>query len=148
MGIHKIMVCVVATVLVMVMVAVSVAGEMGTLTMEATGLENSDGFLMVALYGSRKNYEGGLEMAMVKERVAIVDRQARVVFEGVPYGWYAASLFHDENSNGELDSNLLGLPKEAYGFSNNARSAFGPPDFDKVKFEVNTPRVVINVVLD
>ena len=134
--------------MVMAMVAVSVAGEMGTLTIEATGLENSEGFLMVALYNSRESYEGGLDLAMVKERMAIVDRQARVVLKGLPYGWYAASLFHDENGNAELDSNLLGLPKEAYGFSNNARSAFGPPDFDKVKFEVNRPRVVISVVLD
>jgi uncharacterized protein (DUF2141 family) len=44
-------------------------------------------------------------------------------------------LFHDANENGELDTNFLGLPKEAYAFSNNAKVTFGPPKFEKAMFE-------------
>jgi uncharacterized protein (DUF2141 family) len=41
---------------------------------------------------------------------------------------------HDVNKNGELDKNALGIPKEGFGFSNDAAGTFGPPGFDKAKF--------------
>jgi uncharacterized protein (DUF2141 family) len=43
---------------------------------------------------------------------------------------------HDENSNKDMDQNKIGIPKEGFGFSNNARISLGPPSFDKVKFEI------------
>ena len=54
----------------------------------------------------------------------------------VPVGTYAAQGFHDENDNGRLDRNILGLPKEAMGFSNDAPMRMGPPKFDMAAFEV------------
>ena len=56
--------------------------------------------------------------------------------ENVPPGTYAAQAFHDENGNGELDRNILGLPKEAMGFSNDAPMRMGPPRFDSAAFTV------------
>jgi uncharacterized protein (DUF2141 family) len=47
---------------------------------------------------------------------------------------YAVSVYHDLNSNGRLDRNLLGIPVEPYGFSNNPSTRFGPPGFKKAKF--------------
>lgn len=58
------------------------------------------------------------------------------ILENVPNGRYAISVFHDENSNGELDTGMFGIPKEGYGFSNNARGTFGPPSFEDSSFEV------------
>jgi uncharacterized protein (DUF2141 family) len=52
-----------------------------------------------------------------------------VVFSNVNPGRYAAIAFPDENSNGKLDRNFLGLPTEPYGFSNNAQGFLGPPTF-------------------
>ena len=45
-------------------------------------------------------------------------------------------LYHDENGNGEFDTNLFGFPLENYGFSNNARAIFGPPAYDKAAFRL------------
>lgn len=56
-------------------------------------------------------------------------------FQRVPKGTYGASAFHDENSNGKLDTNFVGLPTEDYCASRNARGTFGPPSFDDAKFE-------------
>lgn len=41
-----------------------------------------------------------------------------VRFEGLAAGSYAVLVFHDENGNGELDGNFLGIPREPLGFSN------------------------------
>jgi len=54
------------------------------------------------------------------------------------YGTYAISIFHDVNSNKELDVNALGIPVEPYGFSNKAPAPFGPPSFKKISFEFTT----------
>jgi uncharacterized protein (DUF2141 family) len=48
---------------------------------------------------------------------------------GIPPGTYAVQAFHDENDNLTIDRNLLGLPKEGIGFSNDAPFRFGPPSF-------------------
>lgn len=41
-----------------------------------------------------------------------------VRFEELAAGSYAVLVFHDENGNGELDGNFLGIPREPLGFSN------------------------------
>ncbi|MDQ2646856.1 MAG: DUF2141 domain-containing protein [Myxococcota bacterium] len=59
---------------------------------------------------------------------------ALCVFEDVPPGSYGISAFHDRNDNEKLDTNLIGVPVEDYGASNNARGVFGPPKFDDARF--------------
>jgi uncharacterized protein (DUF2141 family) len=55
---------------------------------------------------------------------------------GVPPGIYAAQAFHDENDNGKIDRNFLGIPREGLGFSNDAKMRFGPPSFDDAAFSL------------
>ena len=54
----------------------------------------------------------------------------------LPAGQYAVGIFHDVNLNNKMDNNFLGLPKEQYGFSNNARALFGPPSYEDAAFEL------------
>lgn len=61
-------------------------------------------------------------------------RMAVCVFEGVPPGRYAASAYHDENDNGDLDRNFIGLPSEDFCFSSGARAGLGPPSFSDADF--------------
>ncbi|KLU03840.1 putative transmembrane protein [Rhodopirellula islandica] len=42
---------------------------------------------------------------------------------------FAIAAFHDTDNDGALSRNQFGIPAERYGFSNNARGKFGPPDF-------------------
>jgi uncharacterized protein (DUF2141 family) len=60
---------------------------------------------------------------------------ALCVFEDLSPGTYGISAFHDRNDNQKLDTNLIGVPVEDYGASNNARGVFGPPKFDDARFE-------------
>lgn len=57
----------------------------------------------------------------VKESVEIISLKLKP-------GKYALAIFHDANNNDELDKAFSGIPTEKYGFSNNARGIFGPPD--------------------
>jgi uncharacterized protein (DUF2141 family) len=55
-------------------------------------------------------------------------------FTRIKGGVYAVALFHDENGNGKLDTNFIGIPSEGVGVSNNATGSFGPPKWDDAKF--------------
>ena len=80
---------------------------------------------------------------------AVAARRGRVVVTvaNVPPGRYAAVVYHDENSNGDLDVNALGMPKEAYGFSNDPPMLMGPPLFKDAAFDVKDKDVALTVRL-
>jgi uncharacterized protein (DUF2141 family) len=65
-----------------------------------------------------------------------------LVFSNLPAGEYAFSIFHDVNDNGKLDTNLLGVPIEPWGFSNDARGRFGPPAFHQARFVLMGSRTI------
>ena len=59
-----------------------------------------------------------------------------VIVPDLPPGRYAVAAYVDDNRNGMQDKNLLGVPKEKYGFSNDVRGTFGPPDFAEAAFDI------------
>ena len=55
-------------------------------------------------------------------------------FEGVPRGRYGIAVFHDENRNGRVDTNVVGMPAEGFGFS--LKTPLRKPSFGEVAFDV------------
>jgi uncharacterized protein (DUF2141 family) len=70
-----------------------------------------------------------------------------IAVPGVPKGSWAVLAYQDENENGELDRNLIGIPKENYGFSRDAASRFGPPGFDDAAIQVDGELTVAAIKL-
>lgn len=101
------------------------------------------GTLMLAIYNNAEAFEG----SVVKEKRSEVG-----VFKGlelylepkdstqlsieIPDGEYAIAFFIDANGNKKLDKNFLGIPKEQFGFSNNAMGTLSAPTFEQAKFRV------------
>jgi uncharacterized protein (DUF2141 family) len=73
-------------------------------------------------------------------RVKATSDAARCVFEKVPPGTYAILVHHDENDNRKMDKNLLGIPLEGYGASNNHTYALSAPSWDESKFVVEAAK--------
>ena len=80
-------------------------------------------------------------------KVILSPRSDVFTFENIPFGEYAVKVIHDENIDNNLDTNWLGIPKEAFGFSNNARARFGPPDFKDAMFKINKSEITITINL-
>ena len=102
------------------------------LAVEVSGGEPGVGQILASLFDSEANY-----MTMpVAEATAEVDAggNAHLVFNGLQPGEYALSIVYDEDSDGELDTGFLGIPRESFGFSNNAEAHFGPPPFEDARF--------------
>ncbi len=66
--------------------------------------------------------------------IEIRDTQARCDFVDIPPGTYALAVVQDEDMNGKLDTDWLGIPTEGYGFSNGAKAMLGPPSFSAARF--------------
>lgn len=111
------------------------ADSTGTLTVRVVGLDSDDGNVQVELT-TAQNYEG--TGSVRRAELPIQDRTARWTLRGVPYGTYAVSLYHDQNDNDELDTNVFGVPQEPYGFSNDARGTTGRPDFEEAAFTLSS----------
>ena len=77
---------------------------------------------------------GWLKKVVASATVRASGASALCVFNKIQPGTYGISAFHDQNSNGKLDTNFLGMPIEDYCASNNARGVLGPPSFDDSKF--------------
>ena len=105
-----------------------------SLTVTITGLNSDDGNLMIGVYNDKalflkKQYKGTI--------AKITNKTSVVVFENLPQGEYAVSFVHDANNNKKMDTNFLGIPKEDYGCSNNAKGFMGPPKYDDAKFTLS-----------
>jgi uncharacterized protein (DUF2141 family) len=96
-----------------------------------TSTRNANGVVRCGLFDQKGWLKKPVRSAVAK----ISGREALCSFARVPKGVYGISAFHDENSNGKLDTNLLGIPSEDYCASRNARGSFGPPSFEDAKFK-------------
>lgn len=103
------------------------------LTVKVTDVEKGKGHLMIALYKSEEDYKS--DKASFAQKVEALNSQEIVIFENVPDGEYAIKMYQDENDNNEMDFNMMGIPKEGYGFSNNV-GMFGAPEYTEAKFPV------------
>lgn len=96
-------------------------------------MHNQRGQLLIALYDSAEVFPED-ERATRSAIVPATASEHR--FEALAPGRWAAAVVHDEDGNGELDTNLVGIPTEGFGFSNGAKARFGPPSFDAASFEL------------
>ncbi len=110
------------------------AAALNSIKVVVVGLHSNEGEVDCALFGSAEGFPGGSGKAMKTTKSKIGNGQGVCTFSGVDPGDYAVSVFHDENGNGKLDTNFLGMPKEGVGASNDAAGHFGPPKFDDARF--------------
>ena len=93
------------------------------------------GDVLVALYNSDKGFPGEKTGAVKFARGKLENGISVIEFENIEAGTYAVALFHDTNGDDKLNFNFLGIPKEGYGFSNNARNMFSAPSFKQASFK-------------
>jgi uncharacterized protein (DUF2141 family) len=108
-------------------------------TVEVSGLKSSKGKCLIYTYTSKKGFPT-TKYASSVIMANITDGACTKVLPEMPSGEYAILVIHDENDNGKMDTNFIGMPKEGIGTSNNTKSSLGPPSFEDSKFRIeNTP---------
>ena len=113
-----------------------------SITVKVTGIRGTQGDIMLALRsGPGKIVQGR------KAQIDIKTMTAQAVFVNVAPGTYDIAVIHDENGNGTLDFNEMGMPIEGYGHSNNPAKRPGEPSFDETKFTFGSSNATFEIQL-
>ena len=75
----------------------------------------------------------GAAKAFARKRGLIKQKQLSLVFDRIPAGTFAISVFHDENNNNAMEKTFIGMPKEGWGMSRDAKPGMGPPSFEDAR---------------
>lgn len=102
-----------------------------TLSIEINGLKNNEGKVLLELSNEKGEKITGFMQT-------IENGKCMIEIKDLKPGKYSFKYFHDENNNEKLDTNMIGMPKEGYGFANNAKGKFGPPPLEKTIITVQT----------
>ena len=118
----------------MVMSFITVSSNAANLTVTVEQVRNSKGEIRFSIFNVPSQFPQGNELDSkdVPAQLGLVTVQ----FYNLTPGAYAIAIHHDENSDGEMNTNFIGLPKEGYGFSNNAQVNFSPPVFEAAAFNL------------
>lgn len=113
--------------------------ETHTLKVTIHNIKNLEGTLEVGLFNTSERF---LEEGQAYKTISVkVENDSETfVFENLPKGDYAISLYHDVNANGTCDRNFFGIPKEPYGFSNNFKPKFSAPTFQDCQFQLTADK--------
>ena len=116
---------------------VAAAAEAATsVRVEVTGLRNTTGQVGCLLFNAPEGFPTDHARAYREVAAPIKGAQASCDFKDTPPGTYALIVLHDENMNGKMDKNFLGIPTEGYVASNNVRPAMSAPKFKESSFSV------------
>jgi len=124
-------------ILITISIFVSTLGyaQSNKLIVNVTNFKNNQGKVMIGIYIGQENF---MKKSVFRKSSTIQNNIAKVVFENLPSGEYAISLYHDENENNKLDTGWFGIPNEGYGCSNNAKGMMGPPKYEDAKFQLTS----------
>jgi uncharacterized protein (DUF2141 family) len=112
-----------------------------TLTVTVSGVRSSQGTIRAQLMMA--DYTAGTAKGIGGNFVSAVQGTTTLTFNNLADGDYSVQMFHDEDGNGEMKTNVFGIPSEGFAFSNGARAAFGPPKFADMKVTVRANTVTV-----
>lgn len=120
--------------------------QKGTLVVKVMDFESGDGNLEMTLYNQEKGFPEELEYSVDTKVQKLNGKTTAVMrWENLPYGDYALAGMHDENGNGEMDYNWIGMPTEGYCFSNDVKPVLSAPSYKSVSFQLEKPVVTVYI---
>lgn len=119
----------------------------GKIELLIKGAKSNSGMILVLIFNQEDGFPEEPKKAFKALSLPVSNLSTRVVIEDLPVGDYAISVFHDEDSDGQIRKNDFGMPIDTYGFSNNPTSFFGPPSFSKCAVPVKNSQVKVEIIL-
>lgn len=128
--------------------AASAGGLTGILMVEISGLKDAEGNVYIAVYDSDETWLS--EETVMSRKVSIADALDGELVRAelhLPLGEYALSAFYDEDGDGEMDTNFIGMPKEPLALSNNAAAKLIKPSYDDAVFTLGAEPIIQRITM-
>ena len=123
------------------------AYENSNLSIKIDGIKSQKGQVCFSLFSSSQGFPANEKKALKSQCVQVVDKSVKASFSQLKPGSYAVAAIHDANADGTLNSNVIGIPKEGFGFSRNPKILTGPPKFGESAVFVAGPNTSIDIHL-
>ena len=107
-----------------------------SLEMEINNLQSNNGPVYIRILDQSEN-------PVIVGTSSVINYSTKISFDSISPGKYAIQFFHDENENQKMDFNLIGIPKEKFGSSNDVKPVLGPPKFEKMLFEIYDNKKIV-----
>jgi uncharacterized protein (DUF2141 family) len=134
----------------LLLMGLSAAGKLSaaSLTITVGNIKSDVGEMNFAVYDNKDDWLGDnvVKGRSVNVSEHITDGTLSTQFELAP-GNYAVSVHHDDNDNGKMDTNFIGIPREPTGLSNGAVPKFGPPKYKDAVFSLSEPGLEMPIEL-
>ena len=127
-----------------IFVFISAPGGAAEIVVNVKNIESAKGEVGCGLFTDPENFPMGKADVQIWHKASTGGVQCR--FKDIPAGIYAVSTSHDLNGNKKVDTNFLGIPKEAWGVSNNVRPALRPPRFDEAQFALSDENPLVMTI--
>lgn len=122
--------------IIVVTAALSAKAQAGSLSITVENIQHDSGQVMLALCQSKAAFDGE-EPAIASFMQAPNGESLTISTTALPPGEYGIRVMHDVDGDGEMGSNMLGMPTEPWAFSNNATGNFGPPTWEDIVFTID-----------
>lgn len=107
-----------------------------TVPISLQNIKGNSGTMQIAVYDKTESFpKVGGTFRLIQFKIA--DGLSNYSIKDLPNGEYAIAIHHDENSDGKMNTNMLGIPKEGYAFSKNFKPKFSAPKFSDCAIQVN-----------
>lgn len=116
-----------------------------TVTVEIRNLRSDAGVVRARVYRTEAAYKSQASSDTAEAKIQ--GGKATLVLEGIAPGTAMISVFHDEDGDGKMKTNWLGMPKEGIGVSKDAKGFMGPPKFDDAKLELPAGPTATSITL-
>ena len=116
-----------------------------TLTVRVDQFPNGKGSAGIAVWKGPRGFPEGIEHAVATTYVRVENGTATARFEQLAPGPYAVTVFHDQNDNRRFDKNWVGVPREPWGVSNNARPRLRAPTFEEARIELAAGEQLVRI---
>ncbi|ACK72397.1 conserved hypothetical protein [Gloeothece citriformis PCC 7424] len=123
------------------------ANNQTNLSITIDGLKKAQGQICLNLFSSSQGFPSKGEQAVKSQCINVTGTSETITFENLLPGSYAVAVIHDLNDDGKLNRNLLGIPTEGFGFSNNPVIRTGPPKFRESVIIVTGQKTNIRIQL-
>lgn len=124
--------------------ALSHAASNAPLDVTVTGINDISGSMRVAIYNSAEGFRDSPHLTLL---IPIESETVTFTVDDLSVGEFAVMLYQDVDDNGEMKTNLVGMPTEPWGASFNDNFPFGPPKWKHVVFKHGEAGTSMNIEL-